>query len=78
MYKRQIEDSILGVPFSISAASFYQVNHAQCEALYRTAAQLAELDGTQKLLDLYCGIGSIGQMCIRDRFYSLTMASTAS
>ena len=55
-----IEDSILGVPFSISAASFYQVNHAQCEALYRTAAQLAELDGTQKLLDLYCGIGSIG------------------
>ena len=55
-----IEDSILGVPFSISAASFYQVNHAQCEALYRAAAQLAELNGTQRLLDLYCGIGSIG------------------
>ena len=55
-----ILDKLLGKEFAISPASFYQVNPAQTERLYQTAAQLAEIDETQTVLDLYCGIGTIG------------------
>ena len=46
--------------FRISPASFYQVNSRQTEKLYRTVYDYAALTGTEKVLDLYCGIGTIG------------------
>ncbi len=55
-----IYDSLLGKEFAISPASFYQVNPVQTERLYQKAADLAEIDETQTVLDLYCGIGTIG------------------
>ncbi len=55
-----IEDTLCGLRFRLSPRSFYQVNHAQTEVLYRTAAQAAALTGTETLLDLYCGTGTIG------------------
>lgn len=55
-----ILDTLLGKEFAISPASFYQVNPAQTEPLYQKAAQLAEIDESQTVLDLYCGIGTIG------------------
>ena len=45
---------------SISPAAFYQVNKPQAERLYQRAFELAEFRGDEHLLDLYCGIGSIG------------------
>ncbi len=55
-----IEDVLCGLTFRISPASFYQVNHDACELLYGLAKERAELTGKELLLDLYCGIGSIG------------------
>lgn len=55
-----IEDSLGGVDFRISASSFYQVNPVQTEVLYKTAIDMAKLDGTQSILDAYCGVGTIG------------------
>lgn len=55
-----IEDILLGKRFKIAPQSFYQVNRAQTEVLYSTVAELANLQGTERVLDLYCGIGSIG------------------
>ena len=46
--------------FRISPASFYQVNSRQTEKLYRTVYEYAHLKGNEKILDLYCGIGTIG------------------
>ncbi|MBP3392158.1 MAG: 23S rRNA (uracil(1939)-C(5))-methyltransferase RlmD [Clostridia bacterium] len=46
--------------FRISPASFYQVNSRQTEKLYRTVYEYAGLNGSEKILDLYCGIGTIG------------------
>lgn len=46
--------------FRLSPHSFYQVNHAQTQRLYRLAAQAAGLTGRETLLDLYCGTGTIG------------------
>lgn len=44
----------------ISPESFYQVNHDQCEKLYACVADFAELAGTETVLDMYCGAGTIG------------------
>ncbi len=46
--------------FRISPASFYQVNSRQVEKLYRTVYEYADLKGNEKILDLYCGTGTIG------------------
>lgn len=55
-----ILDSLLGKEFAISPASFYQVNPCQTERLYVKAAELAQVDESQTVLDLYCGIGTVG------------------
>lgn len=55
-----IEDTLLGLKFKISAPSFYQINHSQTEKLYSLAKKLAAPKETDTILDLYCGIGTIG------------------
>ena len=40
--------------------SFYQVNTLAAEQLYSVAAQYAQLTSDDALLDLYCGMGTIG------------------
>ena len=55
-----ITDELLGKKFVISPNSFYQVNRAQCEKLYSKAAEYASLNGSETVLDLYCGVGTIG------------------
>lgn len=58
--KPYITDTLCGLNFRLSPLSFYQVNHDQAERLYRLAADAAGLTGTERLLDLYCGTGTIG------------------
>lgn len=54
-----IEDILCGLRFRISPRSFYQVNRAQAEVLYGKALRAADLHGTETVLDLYCGTGTI-------------------
>lgn len=58
--KGYIIDELCGIRFRIAASSFYQINPVQTEILYRTAIEAAGLDGTQTVLDAYCGVGTIG------------------
>ncbi len=58
--KGYIEDVLLGFRFRISARSFYQINPVQTARLYRKAMELAELTGKERVIDAYCGIGTIG------------------
>ena len=55
-----INDIMCNVPVQIGPLSFYQINTPAAEQLYRTAAAFAELKPTDILLDLYCGMGTIG------------------
>ena len=55
-----ILDTLCGLSFRISSQSFYQVNATQTAILYDTAIELAHLDGTQRVIDAYCGTGTIG------------------
>lgn len=58
--KGYIEDVLCGCRFRISAASFYQVNSIQTQKLYERAIELAGLSGKERVIDAYCGIGTIG------------------
>ena len=55
-----IEEDLCGFRFRISPKAFYQINPTQTEVLYRKALDFAELTGTEKVLDAYCGTGTIG------------------
>ena len=55
-----IEDELCALRFRISPASFYQVNPAQTARLYETAVDFAGLTGKERVLDAYCGTGTIG------------------
>ncbi len=58
--KSYITDVLCKRKFNISPGSFYQVNHDTAELLYETAASLGDFSGNETVLDLYCGIGTIG------------------
>ena len=57
--KDYITDEICGVKVRVSAASFYQVNRAAAEVLYKKAAAYVTSDD-KIIVDLFCGIGTIG------------------
>lgn len=55
-----IEDELCGCRFRISPNSFYQVNPPQTKLLYEKAISCAGLTGKEKVIDAYCGTGTIG------------------
>lgn len=55
-----ITDTLCGKTFRISSRSFYQINPIQTEKLYQKAIHLASLTGKERVVDAYCGIGTIG------------------
>lgn len=57
-----IEDELCGLKFRISPQSFYQINSEQTEKLYKKAISLAMLNGNERVIDAYCGIGTIGMV----------------
>ncbi len=59
-------DKLNGLTFEISPLSFYQVNPVQTEVLYGKALKYAQLSGTETVLDLYCGIGTISLFMARN------------
>lgn len=60
-----IEEVMGGLRFKVSPASFFQVNTAQAEQLYRRAVELAELQGSEVVLDAYCGVGTLSLFMAR-------------
>lgn len=58
--KGYITDTLCGKTFRISSRSFYQINPVQTEKLYQKAIHLAGLTGKERIVDAYCGIGTIG------------------
>lgn len=63
-----IFDELLGLRYKISARSFYQINPSQTERLYAKALSLASLQPGERLMDAYCGIGTIGLSAASGRF----------
>ena len=61
-----ITERLCGLEFTLSPQSFFQVNARQTERLYRLAGESASLSGKERVLDLYCGTGTIGLTMARD------------
>lgn len=58
-------DSLLNTEFEIGPTSFYQTNPAQTEVLYSLAIEGCHLASGMRVLDAYCGIGTIGLCAAR-------------
>jgi 23S rRNA (uracil1939-C5)-methyltransferase len=62
-----LREELAGLKLEISHGAFFQTNTEMAERLYAVAAEFAGLSGSERVFDLYCGIGTIG----------LTMAAQA-
>lgn len=60
IHEEVITDEGRTLKFEISPQSFYQVNPEQMVKLYTAASDYAGLTGGETVLDLYCGVGTIG------------------
>jgi 23S rRNA (uracil1939-C5)-methyltransferase len=56
----RLEEEIGGMRLRISSSAFFQTNTEMAERLYRLAIDYAQPSGTDRVYDLYCGIGTIG------------------
>ena len=67
IWAEYLEEELCGLRFRISHRAFFQTNTEMAERLYGFATDLAGLTGSERVFDLFCGIGTLG----------LTMAARA-
>jgi len=65
--EERLREELSGLKLEMSHGAFFQTNTEMAERLYAIAAEYAGLSGSERVFDLYCGIGTIG----------LTMAARA-
>ncbi|MCD8509456.1 MAG: 23S rRNA (uracil(1939)-C(5))-methyltransferase RlmD [Bacillus sp. (in: Bacteria)] len=58
--KEKIEERMSEFTFDLSPRAFFQLNPVQTVKLYNAAKEAAELTGKEKVVDAYCGVGTIG------------------
>ena len=61
-----LEEELCGLRFRISPDAFFQTNTEMAEKLYGAAVELAGLSGRERVLDLFCGIGTIALVLALD------------
>jgi len=61
-----LEEELGGLRLRVSHSAFFQTNTEMAERLYAVAAEYAGLTGTERVFDLFCGIGTIGLALARD------------
>jgi 23S rRNA (uracil1939-C5)-methyltransferase len=57
--EEQFRERLGDLEFSISPEAFFQTNTEMAERLYGLAAEYAALAGTERVYDLFCGIGTL-------------------
>ena len=56
-----IQDTLGHLKFNLSARSFYQLNSSQTLTLYNEVRKAAKVTKNERVIDAYCGVGTIGQ-----------------
>ena len=59
--KQTISDTLGHLKFDLSAKSFYQLNSEQTYVLYNEVKKAARITKNERVIDAYCGVGTIGQ-----------------
>ncbi len=77
--KEKLTDVLCGRTFEISPQSFWQVNRRAAELLYQKAAELGEIKPNERVIDLFCGIGTVGMsVCTPDvKLYGIEIVPEA-
>jgi 23S rRNA (uracil1939-C5)-methyltransferase len=57
--EERLTEELGGLRFRVSPQAFFQTNTVMAEHLYGIAADYASLRGTERVFDLYCGIGTL-------------------
>ena len=65
--EEHLREELCHLQWEISPSAFFQTNTEMAERLYAVATEYADLSGSERVFDLFCGIGTIG----------LTMATQA-
>ena len=55
-----IQETLGDLQFELSARTFFQLNPVQTVKLYNEVKKAAQLTGKEKVVDAYCGVGTIG------------------
>ncbi|NPC91858.1 23S rRNA (uracil(1939)-C(5))-methyltransferase RlmD [Bacillus sp. WMMC1349] len=55
-----IQEVLGDISFELSARAFFQLNPIQTVKLYDEVKKAAQLTGSEKVVDAYCGVGTIG------------------
>ncbi|MEB6548368.1 23S rRNA (uracil(1939)-C(5))-methyltransferase RlmD [Heyndrickxia sporothermodurans] len=58
--KEIVEERLEEFTYELSARAFFQLNPEQTVKLYNEVKKAAELTGKEKIVDAYCGVGTIG------------------
>jgi 23S rRNA (uracil1939-C5)-methyltransferase len=61
-----LHELLSGLRFEISPTGFFQTNTEMAERLYEVARGYAGLSGSERVFDLYCGIGTLGLVMARE------------
>jgi 23S rRNA (uracil1939-C5)-methyltransferase len=58
--EERLREELCGLELEMSHGAFFQTNTEMAERLYAVAAEFAGLGGSERVFDLFCGIGTIG------------------
>ncbi len=58
--EERLREELSGLELEMSHGAFFQTNTEMAERLYAVAAEFADLEGNERVFDLFCGIGTIG------------------
>ena len=58
--EERLREELCGLRLEMSHGAFFQTNTEMAERLYAVAAEFAGLSGSERVFDLFCGIGTIG------------------
>lgn len=64
--KETIHEELGELAFDLSARAFFQLNPSQTVHLYNEIKTAAALTGREKIVDAYCGVGTIGLWLAKD------------
>ena len=56
----RLREELCGLELEMSHGAFFQTNTEMAERLYAVAGEFAGLNGSERVFDLFCGIGTIG------------------
>jgi 23S rRNA (uracil1939-C5)-methyltransferase len=64
--EENLREELSGLKLEMSHDAFFQTNTEMAERLYAVVAEYAGLTGSERVFDLYCGIGTIGLTLARE------------